>query len=97
MRFRHLACLPNNTGGTTMGAERRDIKGRAAVVQRVIDGIVQNPSVTLTVSTLQQWLGVPLDAAERILARLASSGLVREVQKGVWARGSWPGAERQWY
>jgi hypothetical protein len=80
-----------------MGEERRDIKGRAAVVQRVIDGIVQNPSVTLTVSTLQQWLGVPLDAAERILARLASSGLVREVQKGVWARGSWPGAERQWY
>ena len=81
----------------TMGAERRNIKGRAAVVQRVIDGIVQNPSVTLTVSTLQQWLGVPLDAAERILDRLASSGLVREVQKGVWARGSWPGAERQWY
>lgn len=80
-----------------MGAERRDIRGRAAVVQRVIDGIVQNPSVTLTVSTLQQWLGVPLDAAERILSRLASSGLVREVQKGVWARGSWPGAERQWY
>lgn len=80
-----------------MGAERRNIKGRAAVVQRVIDGIVQNPSVTLTVDTLQQWLGVPFDAAQRILARLASSGLVREVQKGVWARGSWPGAERQWY
>ena len=80
-----------------MVAERRNIKGRAAVVQRVIDGIVQNPSVTLTVTTLQQWLGVPLDAAQRILDRLASSGLVREVQKGVWARGSWPGAERQWY
>jgi hypothetical protein len=54
------------------------------VVQRVIDGVVQNPSVTLTVSTMQQWLGVPDDAAERILDRLASSGLVREVQKGVW-------------
>jgi hypothetical protein len=80
-----------------MEAERRDIKGRAAVVHRVIDGIVQNPSVTLTVATLQQWLGVPLDAAQRILDRLASSGLVREVQKGVWARGTWPGAERQWY
>jgi hypothetical protein len=80
-----------------MGAERRDIKGRAAVVQRVIDGIVQNPSVTLTATTLQQWLGVPDDAAERILGRLASSGLVREVQKGVWARGSWPGAQRDWY
>ncbi len=80
-----------------MDAERRDVKGRAAVVQRVIDGIVQNPSVTLTVNTMQQWLGVPGDAAERILGRLASSGLVREVQKGVWTRGSWPGTQRDWY
>jgi hypothetical protein len=80
-----------------MGEERRNIKSRAAVVQRVIDGIVQNPSVTLTVNTLQTWLGVPMDAAQRILDRLASSGLVREVQKGVWARGSWPGAQREWY
>ena len=77
-------------------AERRDIKHRAAVVQRVIDGIVQNPSVTLTVNTLQQWLGVPADAACRILDRLASSGLVSELQKGVWARGSL-GAEPRWY
>lgn len=80
-----------------MGEERRNITQRAAVVQRVIDGIVQNPSVTLTVTTLQQWLGVPNDAAQRILDRLASSGLVREVQRGVWARGSWPGAQREWY
>ena len=80
-----------------MGSERRNIKNRAAVVQRVIDGIVQNPSVTLTVKTMQQWLGVPLDAAERILERLASSGLVREVQKGVWTRGNWPGTQREWY
>jgi hypothetical protein len=80
-----------------MGEERRNIKSRAAVVQRVIDGIVQNPSVTLSVNTLQTWLGVPIDAAQRILDRLASSGLVREVQKGVWARGSWPGAQREWY
>jgi hypothetical protein len=76
--------------------ERRDLKHRAAVVQRVIDGVVQNPSVTLTVNTLQQWLGVPADAARRILDRLASSGLVKELQKGVWTRGSL-GAEPQWY
>lgn len=76
--------------------ERRDLKLRAAVVQRVIDGVVQNPSVTLTVNTLQQWLGVPADAARRILDRLASSGLVKELQKGVWTRGSL-GAEPQWY
>lgn len=79
-----------------MGQERRNIKSRAAVVQRVIEGVIQNPSVTLTVNTLQQWLGVPMEAAERILERLASSGLVSEVQRGVWARGSL-GAGPSWY
>ena len=77
--------------------ERRNIRERAAIVQRVINGVVQNPSVTLTVDTLQTWLNIPLDAAQRILGRLASSGLVREVQTGVWARGTWPGAQRDWY
>ena len=54
-----------------MGAERRNIKDRAAVVQRVINGVVQNPSVTLTVNTMQQWLGDTYEAAQRILERLA--------------------------
>jgi hypothetical protein len=79
-----------------MPEERRNVKTRAAVVQRVIDGVVQNPSVMLSVPTLQQWLGVPVDAARRILDRLASSGLVTEVQKGVWARGNL-GAGPSWY
>ena len=43
--------------------ERRNIATRAAVVQRVINGVVQNPSVTLTVETLQKWLNIPMDAA----------------------------------
>ena len=77
--------------------ERRNTATRGAVVKRVIDSVLQNPSVTLRVETLQQWLNIPIDAAERILMRLASSGLVREVQRGVWARGSWPGAQREWY
>ncbi len=51
--------------------ERRNIPARAAVVQRVINGIVQNPSVTLTVETLQAWLDIPREAADRILQRLA--------------------------
>jgi ribosomal protein S25 len=92
--------LPLLSPGATVemrGEERRDISTRAAVVQRVINGVVQNPSVTLTVDTLQSWLGIPMDAAQRILQRLASSGLVREVQKGVWARGTWPGTQRDWY
>ena len=68
--------------------ERRNITTRASVVQRVIDGVVQNPSVMLSVDMLQQWLRIPMDAAQRILGRLASSGLITEVQKGVWRRGS---------
>ena len=80
-----------------MGEERRNVRTRSALVQRVIDGVIQNPSVTLTVRTLQEWLGVPFEAAQRILQRLASSGLVQEVKRGVWARGTWPGAQRDWY
>ena len=80
-----------------MRQERRNIRTRSALVQRVVNGVIQNPSVTLSVNTLQTWLDVPLDAAQRILLRLASSGLVREVQRGVWARGTWPGAQREWY
>ena len=71
-----------------MRVERRNFKRRGAIVRRVLDGIIQNPGVTLTVNTMKQWLGVPTDAAERILERLASLGLVKEVQKGTWARGS---------
>jgi len=80
-----------------MKGERRNVRARAAIVQRVIDSVMQNPSVTLSVNTLQSWVGVPMEAAQRILDRLVSSGLVREVQRGVFVRGSWPGAERLWY
>ena len=79
-----------------MGPERRNVKHRGAIVQRVVDGIVQNPSVTLTVNTIQAWLGVPMDAAERILHRLVSSGLVKEVQTGIWVRGSLASGP-EWY
>jgi len=80
-----------------MREERRNTKVRKAMVQHVVNSVLQNPSVTLTVNTLQAWLDVPVDAAQRILQRLASSGIVREVQRGVWARGTWPGAQREWY
>jgi len=80
-----------------MDQDRRDVRRRSEVVRSIINRVVQNPSVTLTVETLQQWAGVPVDAAERILRRLASSGLVREVNRGVWTRGTWPGAQREWY
>jgi len=79
-----------------MTEERRDFTARAAIVQRVIEGVVQNPSVMLTVEMLQQWLNVPHDAARRILGRLDSSGLITEVQRGVWARGAL-GTGPSWY
>lgn len=69
-----------------MPEERRNISTRAAVVQRVIKGVVQDPTATLTADSLQARLGVPPDAARRILDRLASSGLMREVESGLWAR-----------
>lgn len=77
--------------------ERRNLPERAALVQRVITGVLENPSVTLSIETLQAWLDIRVDAAQRILARLVSSGLVREVQKGVFVRGTWPGVQPLWY
>ena len=72
--------------------ERRNIRERGALVRRLIDGVLQNPSLTLSVATLEVWLNLPVDAAERILTNLASSGLVREVGTGVWVRGAVPSA-----
>jgi hypothetical protein len=70
--------------------ERRNIRHRAAVVQKLINSVIDNPSLTLTVDTLQAWLSVPAEAAERILGRLATSGVVREVQHGVWVPARLP-------
>jgi DNA-binding GntR family transcriptional regulator len=71
--------------------ERRNLRERGAIVRRVIEDVIANPSVTLTVDTMQAWLNVPNGAAQRILARLASSGLVREIQHGIFVRGVLPG------
>jgi hypothetical protein len=71
--------------------ERRDRGRRAQVVWKVINSVVQNPSVTLTQETLREWLQVPEDAAARILQRLAASGLVQEIQRGIWVRATSPG------
>lgn len=68
--------------------ERRNIRERAAVLQSVVSSVVENPSVTLSVETLQTWLNVPRDAASRMLSKLALSGLVREIKRGVFVRGT---------
>ena len=64
--------------------ERRNIRERSLVTRRLIQGLTANPSLTLTVERLQIWLTVPHTAAQRILRNLTSSGLVREIQSGVW-------------
>ena len=76
--------------------ERRNLRDRAALVQRLINSVIDNPSVTFTVDTMHEWLGVPPDAAHRILAKLVSSGLLREVQRGVWVRNALPGLTPSW-
>ena len=73
--------------------ERRNVRERGALVQRLIKGVLQNPSLTLSVETLQAWLNVPVDAAQRILTNLVSAGLLREVGRGVWVPGPLPGAQ----
>ena len=65
-------------------SERRNLRERGAKVQRLVQGVLQNPSVTLTLDTLCEWLSVPTEAGERILQRLISSGVVREVQRGMF-------------
>jgi DNA-binding GntR family transcriptional regulator len=80
--------------GTT--TERRNLVERAAIVRGIVNAVLQNPSVTLTTETLEEWVNVPSDAARRILARLASSGIVREIKKGEFVRAPGMGAAPLW-
>lgn len=66
--------------------DRRDTTRRAELVRSIVSGVVRNPHAVVTSESLQRWLHVPRAVAERLLARLVSSGLVREVAAGVWAR-----------
>ena len=53
--------------------------------------------VIADLDALEGVIRLSVDAAERILRRLVDSGLMREVRRGEWVRGSWPGAQREWY
>jgi len=68
--------------------DRRDIARRAELVRSIVAGVVRNPYAVITSESLEHWLHIPRTVAERILHRLVSSGLVREVSAGVWARSS---------
>jgi hypothetical protein len=71
-------------GSAMAKIERRNIRERSSVTRSLINGLTENPSLTLTVDILEKWLDVPKSAAQRILRNLSSSGVVQEIQSGVW-------------
>jgi hypothetical protein len=68
--------------------DRRDVARRSELVRSIVAGVVRNPYAVITRDSLQNWLHIPGTVAERILDRLVSAGLMREVTSGVWARTS---------
>ena len=64
--------------------ERRNLPERSALLRRAVDVVLDNPSLTLRVETLGAWLNVQFDAAQRILNRMVSAGLLREAERGVF-------------
>lgn len=76
--------------------ERRNFRARAAVVECVVTKVLRSPTVLITVDMLRAWCDIPAEAADRILAKLKATGLVRETTTGVFERCLWAGAERLW-
>lgn len=70
-------------------AERRNLRRRAALVQRLVNLAIRDANASFRVETIQTWLNVPAEAAERILRKLTASGLFRAVDNGMWVRASW--------
>jgi DNA-binding IclR family transcriptional regulator len=69
-----------------MASERRDVRKRAEVFQKVRANVVENPSAAFEFEGFHRLLGVPEAAARRILANLINAGVVEEVGHGRWAR-----------
>ena len=75
--------------------ERRNQTTRAAVFERIVSNIVDDPAARFTFRSFHELLGVPEAAARRILDKLMSAGLIAEVERGVWAR-TWAQVHRRW-
>jgi len=69
-----------------MTVDRRNYARRGEVINRIVSRVVRNPSARFTFRRFRGMLGVPDDAARRILGCLTSTGLLVEVERGVWAR-----------
>lgn len=65
--------------------ERRDLTRRAELVKQFSDAFQSEMNFVLTVPLVQEWFGIPADAAKRLLARISAAGLMRQVN-GVWIR-----------
>jgi Fic family protein len=66
--------------------DRRNYARRGQVIDRIVSRVVRNPSARFTFARFRTMLGVPEDAARRILGCLTSTGLLVEVERGIWAR-----------
>ena len=71
-----------------VGGERRDLRARALVVRCIVTRVIQRPGVIVSIDMLGEWCNIPMEAARRILHRLTACGLVREIQAGVFLRGT---------
>lgn len=74
--------------------ERRNARRRAQTLQSVIAEVMQGSFTTVTLDSLEIRLGVARDAAERIVRRLVSAGVLQEVRRGTWARRGWVAAHQ---
>jgi predicted transcriptional regulator of viral defense system len=67
--------------------ERRDLTRRAALVER-LGRVAADPSVVLTIRSVHESFEIPEDAAARLLNRLVTAGLLREVPNGLFVSSS---------
>ena len=75
--------------------ERRDFRKRAAVVDCIVKRVVQASGITVTIDMIREWCHISVEAARRILVRLAGCGLMREIGNGVFVRATWRRRENQ--
>ena len=69
-----------------MTVDRRNYARRGKVIDRIVCRVLRNPGARFTFRRFRTMLGVPDAAARRILGCLTSTGLVVEVERGIWAR-----------
>lgn len=62
--------------------ERRNIAQRQRISAQIRAALT--PSILLTVDETQRLLRLHKEACQRILRRLAESGVLREIQRGVY-------------